>query len=194
MEAENKKKGQGFRIRGKNWRGELGRGQGEGKHKCGRQLEEGTRYLLRDCFWGLMTVFFSIGDDNQKLPLQGKEALRVPGGPQMQREPLGKGMGTSFFRRWSASCPTWAASGACGSAHLCCPWWKWRSSSSTSWSSHSSCYCTGSGAGTGLQDEGPGVPGSWPLPQLPPSLPVSVPTLHPRHLLCPSRARPLPWP
>lgn len=44
MKAENKEKEQGFRIRGKNWRGKLERGKvGWGEARmCGRQLEEGS--------------------------------------------------------------------------------------------------------------------------------------------------------
>lgn len=166
---------------------------GWGRHACAadcwkKALETcpGFRWSHDHFFLWMMTI--------RSCPCMARRDFESQVGPSCKGSHLGKGMGTSFSRRWSASCPTWAASGACGSARLCCLWWKWRSSSSTSWSSHSSCCCTGSGAGTGLQDEGPGVPGRWPPLQPPPTLPVSVPTLHPRHLLCPSRAQPLPWP
>ena len=68
----------------------------------------------------------------------------------------------SFPHRWSHSCPTWAANGACGSAPPCCPWWRWLSSSLTSWLSPSSCCSGGSEADTGPQAEGARAPRRWP--------------------------------
>lgn len=93
----------------------------------------------------------------------------------------------SLPHRWSPSCPTWAASGACGSAPPCCPWWRWLSSSLTSWLSPSSCCSGGSEADTGPQAEGAGAPRRWPPLQPPPSPPVPAPTrllpLHSRRTL-----------
>lgn len=121
--------------------------------------------------------------------MEGGMGLFFQGQP---RAPCPSGQCALFLHRRSPSCPTWAASGACGSAPRCCLWWRWRSSSSTSWSSHSSCCSGGSEAGTGLQAEGAGVPRRWPPLQLPPSPPISARTPHPP--LHPHRALPLPQP